>query len=160
MKFSMFFIAEYANIVTIAAMTATLFFGGWDLPFTRWDETPGLAQTLVTGAMFFVKTFFFIFFVMWIRWTLPRFRYDQLMSLGWKFMIPVALVYLMITTVAIWGIDHVAGITAVRAKMAILFGINVALAWLLFWVVDSGRIVSSSYRARTMASAAGAGGEL
>lgn len=158
MKFSMFFIAEYANIVTISAMTATLFFGGWDLPFTRWDETPGVAQTLVTGLMFFLKTFFFIFFVMWIRWTLPRFRYDQLMSLGWKFMIPVALVYLVITTIAIWGLDHGIGITSVRLKMGILFGLNAALAWLLFWVVDSGRIVSGSYR-KTAVSAAAAGGE-
>lgn len=159
MKFSMFFIAEYANIVTISAMTATLFFGGWDLPFTRWDETPGLAQTLVTGLMFFLKTFFFIFFVMWIRWTLPRFRYDQLMSLGWKFMIPVALAYLVLTTAAIWGLEHGLGIANVRLKMGILFGLNLGLAWLLFWVVDSGRIVSGSYRQGAVASAAGAGGE-
>ncbi|MEK7381433.1 MAG: complex I subunit 1 family protein, partial [Gemmatimonadota bacterium] len=84
MKFSMFFIAEYANIVTVCAMTATLFFGGWDIPFTSWDQTPGIAQTLATAAVMFLKTMSFVFVIMWIRWTLPRFRYDQLMALGWK----------------------------------------------------------------------------
>jgi len=146
MKFSMFFIAEYANIVTVSAMVATLFFGGWDLPFTAWDETPGVAQTLVTGLAFFLKTFFFIFFVMWIRWTLPRFRYDQLMALGWKFMIPVALGYIMIMTLAIWGLEHGLGLGSLRLRMGLLFGLNIGLAWLLFWVLDSGRILSGSYR--------------
>src|SRR5690606_15847636 len=96
MKFSMFYIAEYAHIVTISAMLATLYFGGWDIPFTDWDQQGGLLQTLVTHAVFFGKMFFWIFFVMWIRWTLPRFRYDQLMALGWKVMLPVALAYVMI----------------------------------------------------------------
>ncbi len=146
MKFSMFFIAEYANIVTVSAMVATLFFGGWDLPFTRWDETPGLAQTLVTGLAFFLKTFFFIFFVMWIRWTLPRFRYDQLMALGWKVMIPVALVYIMVMTLAIWGLEHGLGLGSLRGRLAILAGLNLALAAALFWGLDSGRILSGSYR--------------
>ncbi len=158
MKFSMFFIAEYANIVTISAMVATLFFGGWDLPGTRWDQTPGLAQTVVTGVAFFLKTFFFIFLVMWIRWTLPRFRYDQLMALGWKFMIPVALVYLVGITLAIWGIDHGLGITSPKLKMVILFGLNLVVAWLLFWGLDSGRILSGSY-GRPGARVAPAGGE-
>jgi len=146
MKFSMFFIAEYANIVTVSAMVATLFFGGWDLPFTRWDETPGLAQTLVTGLAFFLKTFFFIFFVMWIRWTLPRFRYDQLMALGWKVMIPVALVYIMVMTLAIWGLEHGLGLGSLRGRLAILAGLNLVLAAALFWGLDSGRILSGSYR--------------
>ena len=104
-KFSMFFIAEYANMVTYGAMLAILFFGGWDIPFTRWDETPGLVQAIATGLFMALKVTFAIFVVMWLRWTLPRFRFDQLMSLGWKFMIPVALAYIMVMTFAIWGVD-------------------------------------------------------
>src|SRR5215208_5418043 len=96
MKFSFFFIAEYANVVTVCAMVTTLFFGGWDIP-GRWDEQGGVLQTLVTGAAFFLKLMFWIFFVMWIRWTLPRFRYDQLMALGWKVLMPLALAYIMVT---------------------------------------------------------------
>ena len=75
-KFSMFFIAECANVMTFCAMLATLFFGGWDVPFTHWDESPGIAQTIVTGLMMFLKVTFGIFVVMWVRWTLPRFRFD------------------------------------------------------------------------------------
>jgi NADH-quinone oxidoreductase subunit H len=82
-KFSMFFIAEYANIMTFCAMTMTLFFGGWDIPFTSWDQTPGVLQSLATGVAMFLKVAFGIFVVMWVRWTLPRFRYDQLMAAGW-----------------------------------------------------------------------------
>ncbi|HVL17518.1 MAG TPA: NADH-quinone oxidoreductase subunit NuoH, partial [Gemmatimonadales bacterium] len=93
MKFSFFFIAEYANVVTVCAMVTTLFFGGWDIPFTDWDRSGGLLPTLATWLVFFLKVLFWVFVVMWIRWTLPRFRYDQLMALGWKVMLPLALTY-------------------------------------------------------------------
>src|SRR5207245_6040584 len=85
MKFSMFYIAEYANMLTASALMATLFFGGWDIPFTSWANGPPwqLANTLATGAVFCVKTACFMFLYIWVRWTLPRFRYDQLMALGW-----------------------------------------------------------------------------
>ena len=89
MKFSMFFIAEYANMVTVSSMVATLFLGGWDIPFTNWDESGTVLAVLASHLFFFGKVFFWIFFIMWLRWTLPRFRYDQLMALGWKFMLPV-----------------------------------------------------------------------
>src|SRR5205085_3590006 len=95
MKFSMFYIAEYSNMVTASALMATLFFGGWDIPFTVWDNVAphtGL-KTLLTTLFFFGKILFFVFFYMWIRWTLPRFRYDQLMALGWKVLLPVSLAY-------------------------------------------------------------------
>ncbi len=96
MKFSFFFIAEYSNVVTVCAMVTTLFFGGWDIPFTSWDQSGGVLQTLATAGFFFMKVMFWIFFVMWIRWTLPRFRYDQLMALGWKVLLPLALAYIMV----------------------------------------------------------------
>ena len=141
MKFSMFYIAEYAHIVTISAMLATLFFGGWDIPFTTWDEQGGVLQTLATHAAFFGKMFFWIFFVMWIRWTLPRFRYDQLMALGWKVMLPISLGYVMVTATAIWVIDQFAPAASPVVKSGALLAMNVVLAVILFWGLDSGRIV-------------------
>ncbi len=141
MKFSLFMIAEFSHIVTIAAMLATLFFGGWDIPFTTWDEQGGVAQTMVTHLFFFAKMFFWIFFFMWIRWTLPRFRYDQLMSLGWKVLLPVALGYIMVTAGALWGVDRGLGWSDPRRQAFALFGINVILGWLLFFVLDRGRVV-------------------
>ena len=156
MKFSLFFIAEYSNMLTVSAMVATLFFGGWDIPFTHWDETPGLAQTLATGAMMFVKTFFGLFFFMWIRWTLPRFRFDQLMALGWKFMLPTALLYLMVISVALWVIERVVGITNSRAVMLMLTAVSLLLAFVVFFLLDRGLVVSGSYR-QTARPAPGAG---
>ncbi|HEV8357046.1 MAG TPA: NADH-quinone oxidoreductase subunit NuoH [Gemmatimonadales bacterium] len=155
MKFSLFFIAEYSNILTVSAMVATLFFGGWDIPFTRWDETPGLAQTVATGAMMFGKTFFGLFVFMWIRWTLPRFRYDQLMALGWKVMLPLALLYIMLIAIALWAIQRLAGITDPRVTMGLLFGLNLPLAYLVFFILDRGLLISGSYRRGAPARQAG-----
>ncbi|MEO5825456.1 MAG: NADH-quinone oxidoreductase subunit NuoH [Gemmatimonadales bacterium] len=156
MKFSMFMIAEFAHVVTISAMVATLFFGGWDIPFTHWDEQGGALQTIATHAMFFAKMFFWIFFVMWIRWTLPRFRYDQLMALGWKVMLPLALAYIMVTAGAIWAADHLLGWGAPRPLALFLLGINVIVAWLVFFVLDRGRVIRGSDRRMRIAIAADA----
>jgi NADH-quinone oxidoreductase subunit H len=146
-KFSMFFIAEYANVMTFSAVIATLFFGGWDIPFTHWDETPGLLQTLATGVVMFLKVTFGIFVVMWIRWTLPRFRFDQLMATGWKFMLPVALAYIMLMTGAIWAVDTLLPAQSVAIRQLVLFGFNLLLAWLTFILADRGFIMSGAYRA-------------
>jgi NADH-quinone oxidoreductase subunit H len=145
MKFSFFFIAEYANVVTVCAMVTTLFFGGWDIP-GRWDETGGVLQTLVTGAAFFAKLMFWIFFVMWIRWTLPRFRYDQLMALGWKVLMPLALAYIMVICTAIYGIEHWAGIGEPKLRALALFGVNVVVGLLVFGLLDSGVFIKGSSR--------------
>jgi NADH-quinone oxidoreductase subunit H len=88
MKFAMFFMAEYINVVVASAMTVTLFFGGWTLP----GFTPsGVVGALLSIVIFTVKTLFFVWLFVWVRWTLPRFRYDQLMRLGWKVLLPLAL---------------------------------------------------------------------
>ena len=150
MKFSFFFIAEYANVVTVCAMVTTLFFGGWDIP-GRWDEQGGVLQTLATAGFFFVKVMFWIFFVMWIRWTLPRFRYDQLMALGWKVLMPLALAYIMVICAAIYGVEHVAGITDPKLRALALFGVNVVVGLLVFGVLDSGMFIKGSNR-RQLAS--------
>jgi NADH-quinone oxidoreductase subunit H len=146
MKFSLFFIAEYANMVTASALITSLFFGGWDIPFTQWDNVPPFTvlKTVLTLGAFLTKVLFFLFFFMWIRWTLPRFRYDQLMSLGWKLMLPLALAYITIVAGVVLALDR-AGIARGPTYGAILFGINVVLAVLLFLILDRGRIVSPAY---------------
>ena len=144
MKFSMFFIAEYANVVTVSAMLATLFFGGWDIPFTRVDESGVWYWVIASFLMFFVKTFFWIFFIMWIRWTLPRFRYDQLMALGWKVLLPVSLAYIMLIATAIYLLQHVAGVASPTARALILTAVSLVLGIVVFRVLDRGAIVSGS----------------
>ena len=154
MKFSFFFIAEYANVVTVCAMVTTLFFGGWDIP-GRWDEQGGVLQTIATGGFFFLKLMFWIFFVMWIRWTLPRFRYDQLMALGWKVLMPLALAYIMVICTAIYGIEHLAGITDPKPKALALFGVNVVVGLLVFGLLDSGMFIKGSSRRQTSEARSG-----
>jgi NADH-quinone oxidoreductase subunit H len=146
MKFSMFFIAEYSNMVTASALMATLFFGGWDIPFTHWDDTGPFTKwkTLATFVAFFIKTFFFIFLYMWVRWTLPRFRYDQLMSLGWKVLLPIALAYVMIIAGAILGLQALGHHDDIVFSLTLL-AINIVLVILLFVVADRGRVVSPAY---------------
>ena len=90
-KFAGFFLAEYANMAIASAMIVTLYLGGWHIPYI---EKLGLSYTLTTIiqiASFFIKVCALLFFFMWVRWSIPRFRYDQLMSLGWKVMFPLAL---------------------------------------------------------------------
>jgi NADH-quinone oxidoreductase subunit H len=150
MKFSFFFIAEYANVVTVSAMVTTLFFGGWDIPFTDWDRSGTLPATLVTWAVFFLKVLFWVFLVMWIRWTLPRFRYDQLMALGWKVMMPLALTYIMVICVAMYAVERVLGITQPRPAALALFGVNVVVGVLVFGLLDSGVFIKGSGRRARM----------
>ncbi|MDB5039070.1 MAG: NADH-quinone oxidoreductase subunit [Bacteriovoracaceae bacterium] len=101
MKFGLFFLAEYVNMATVSAMAVLLFFGGWELlPWLPWAKTGLNMDTLwfLPTIWFFVKLAFFLFFFVWIRWTVPRFRYDQLMALGWKTLIPISLFNMAATT--------------------------------------------------------------
>jgi len=95
-KFAMFFMAEYANMITAAALTVTLFFGGWDFPLVD-ESSLGILGTVLSVCSFILKMGFFLFLFIWVRWTFPRFRYDQLMKLGWKVMLPLALFNIFIT---------------------------------------------------------------
>jgi NADH-quinone oxidoreductase subunit H len=146
MKFSMFYIAEYSNMVTASALMATLFFGGWDIPFTRWDSTgdPSILKTLLTLAAFGAKTFFFLFTYVWVRWTLPRFRYDQLMALGWKVLLPLALIYITVLATAIWFLRVRLGWEYGPGMAWALGGLNLVLLVPLVWWLDRGRIVAGS----------------
>jgi NADH-quinone oxidoreductase subunit H len=146
MKFSLFFIAEYANMVTASALMATLFFGGWDVPFTARDNIGPYSGwlSLLSIGIFLAKVLFFVFVFMWVRWTLPRFRYDQLMSLGWKFMLPLALVYIVVIAAVMLGLSA-AGIQPGTMYAAILGSANILFMLVLFAILDRGRIISPAY---------------
>ncbi len=99
MKFSMFFMAENASMITASAVIATLFFGGWHVPWLIDSTDTSLVASLLKVAAFTAKTGFFLFLFLWVRWTLPRFRYDQVMWLGWKVLLPLALLNITLTGV-------------------------------------------------------------
>jgi NADH-quinone oxidoreductase subunit H len=103
MKFGMFFMGEYANMVMSSALVATLFLGGWTLPFFGLDQpATTLAGGLLHIAIFLGKLGMVLLLLIWVRWMLPRFRYDQLMDLGWRRFIPLALANILVTAVVLW----------------------------------------------------------
>ncbi len=97
MKWALFFLAEYANMITASAVMSVLFLGGWHVPFIDLTTmNPTVAGLIGIGAMA-LKMFAFIFFFMWVRWSIPRFRYDQLMDLGWKVLLPLGILNILLT---------------------------------------------------------------
>lgn len=94
MRFSMFFISEYANMLAVSSVAATLFFGGWQGPFL--DAVP-----ILSIVWFLLKVFLFMFFYIWLRATFPRFRYDQLMAFGWKVLLPLAVLNIVVTAAVV-----------------------------------------------------------
>ena len=96
MKLGFYLFAEYINMFVSSAIMASLYFGGYNYPFMHLISNPNLAA-LIGVAAFFTKILLFIFFFIWVRWTVPRFRYDQLMKLGWKVLIPLAIVNIALT---------------------------------------------------------------
>ena len=117
MKYAGFLFSEFCEMVLVAGLTATLFFGGWQLPFNasvglylpffgNIDISP-LGTTLLQGLTFTIKIAFFIWLLMLIRWTLPRFRYDQVMNLGWKMLLPLSLANIVCTGILILIHDHI-----------------------------------------------------
>ena len=105
MKLGFYLFAEYINMFVSAAVMSTLYFGGYDIPFVNeaaWN-IPGWLLALISFSVLMTKIVFFLFVFIWIRWTVPRFRFDQLMNLGWKKLIPLALVNMIITAaVMLW----------------------------------------------------------
>ncbi|NLI83105.1 MAG: NADH-quinone oxidoreductase subunit NuoH [Deltaproteobacteria bacterium] len=94
MRFGLFFLAEYTNMFIVSAVATSLFFGGWHGPFGLDLGVPGIVW-------FLAKTYVLIFVIMWVRWTFPRLRFDQLMNLSWKFMIPLSLANLVVTAIVL-----------------------------------------------------------
>ena len=164
MKFSMFFIAEYAHVITTSALMATLFLGGWDIPFWSGDNfipyegglisgftgagEPIPAQlsiwtTLLTLGAFMLKTTFFVVLYIWVRWTLPRFRYDQVMHLGWKVMLPTALAYVMLVAATILVLDQL-GVSGGPGFALALTGVSLVATGMFALYLDRGRIITGA----------------
>lgn len=102
MKLGFFLFAEYINMFISSAVMATLYFGGYNFPFQHELGIEGNWLSLLQTVFFFGKIIIFIFIFMWVRWTLPRFRYDQLMNLGWKVLLPMAIANIFITGIVMW----------------------------------------------------------
>ncbi|MFW6205673.1 MAG: NADH-quinone oxidoreductase subunit NuoH [Gemmatimonadota bacterium] len=152
MKFSMFMMGEYAHLVTVSALMATLFLGGWDIPFWQGDDMRVLAggvvvgaepawwKTLLTFLSFATKTLFFVFVFIWVRWTVPRFRYDQIMDLGWKGLLPTSLAYIMLMAATILVLDSV-GLEYGFVYGLILTAVNLVATIAFLWLLDSDRLI-------------------
>ncbi len=98
MKWALFFVGEYMHMITGSAFVVLLFFGGWDLPFVHEPIVGGLGWVLLKCTVFALKVLLMLFVMMWIRWTLPRLRFDQLMRLAWRGLVPVTLLVLLATS--------------------------------------------------------------
>jgi len=178
MKYAMYPMGEYAHMVTSSALMATLFFGGWDIPFWSGDNAlRGLAAdgvtpvvmgvewwvSLLTFGSFVMKTAFFMLVYIWVRWTVPRFRYDQIMQLGWKVMLPSALAYVMVVAATILVLDQV-GIAYGFVFGGILTAVSAVCTGIFLFSLDRGRILSGAsigardrLRARSEAAGSEAG---
>ena len=104
MRFALFFMGEYAAMIAGSALMVVLFCGGWTLPLGDFFSTP--AETLIQGIIhiivFIIKIAVFLALMIWVRWMLPRFRYDQLMNIGWKRFLPVSLGNIILTAIVLW----------------------------------------------------------
>ena len=99
MKFAMFFMAEYANMITVGCVATLLFLGGWTSPFGAWGSPEhGIGLVVLPIFWFVLKVFSFLFLYVWVRGTLPRFRYDQLMNFGWRFLLPLSILNIVGTS--------------------------------------------------------------
>jgi NADH-quinone oxidoreductase subunit H len=164
MKFSAFMISEFGHMVTASALMATLFLGGWDIPVFTWDDifwhqgqlisgfdaagapiaaNPAWWKTLATFMMFAAKTGFFLVLYIWIRWTLPRFRYDQVMALGWKVMLPTSLAYVMLMAASILVLDEL-GMQWGTTYGLVLTAISGAATLSFVFFIDRGRTITGS----------------
>ena len=96
MRFALFFLAEYANMIVVSSVATTLFFGGWLRPFPNWEALSFL-DVIPSWFWFLIKSFIFLYIFIWVRATLPRYRYDQLMQFGWKWLFPASVINLIVT---------------------------------------------------------------
>lgn len=127
MRWSLFFMAEYAAMVVVSAVATTLYLGGWYFPFVfRLTEAQGYhtLYVIVSLLVFLGKMTFLLYLYFWLRWTLPRFRYDQLMDIGWKWLIPTALVNIVLTALAVFTVQAVDGWKGIKTIESMGQGLN------------------------------------
>jgi NADH-quinone oxidoreductase subunit H len=101
MKFALFFLSEYANVIVSSCVITTLFLGGWQFPYLQIFGLSPFLTSLLQVLVFLIKVICMVVFFIWVRWTVPRFRYDQLMNLGWKVMLPLAFINIVVTAVVV-----------------------------------------------------------
>ncbi|HWA06208.1 MAG TPA: NADH-quinone oxidoreductase subunit NuoH [Ignavibacteria bacterium] len=101
MKFALFFLAEYANMIVASTVITTLYLGGWQFPYLQTFGLPPMLVSILQVLVFCIKVAFMVFFFIWVRWSLPRFRYDQLMNLGWKVMLPLSILNIIVTAILV-----------------------------------------------------------
>jgi NADH-quinone oxidoreductase subunit H len=126
MRWSLFFMAEYAAMVVVSAVAATVYLGGWYFPFVHRLEDAGHHNlfVLVSVLVFIVKASIILYIYFWLRWTLPRFRYDQLMDIGWKWLIPSALINIVLTGFAIFVVQALDGWRGIKTIEFLDRGLN------------------------------------
>src|SRR5689334_13779631 len=136
MRWSLFFMAEYAAMVVVSAVATTVFLGGWYFPFVHLLEDAGHHNlfVLVSILVFLVKTSLILYFYFWLRWTLPRFRYDQLMDIGWKWLIPSALINIVLSAFAIFLVQALNGFRGMHTIDALDRGLNLTLTGKLIMI--------------------------
>ena len=130
LKFAMFFLAEYINVVTVSALATTLFLGGWRPPFP-FSRVAFLSEGYFPIVWFLAKVLLFIFFFIWLRGTMPRMRYDQFMKLGWKVLIPVSLVWILLVA----SIRTLSTEVASRTDRITYIGIAVVVLFAVFYAI-------------------------
>jgi len=142
MRNLLFFMAEWGNLYVIGAIVTTLFLGGWQIPWAL-DGQPVLRNLLQFG-VFFAKSYFFVFLAIWLRWTLPRVRVDQMMTMCWKYLVPIALVNLLGT--AVWMLVFPHGVPAVRWFLSLAAGVGLVA---FFWRVRY-HVIAAGYGRRQL----------
>src|SRR6266568_3891501 len=126
-RWSLFFMAEYAAMVVVTALATTLYLGGWYFPFVyRLTEAKGFHNlyVIVSVLVFLIKASIILYVYFWLRWTLPRFRYDQLMDIGWKWLTPSALINIALTSIAIFLVQALNGWKGIKTIDSISHGLN------------------------------------
>ncbi len=162
MKFGLFPLGEFMHVVTTGCLITVFFLGGWDIPLWTGDSIRVLADgsvigqptwwiTVLTGLAFSVKVVGVILVFMWIRWTLPRFRYDQLMSLGWKVLMPLMMAYIMVMAGLIFALDS-AGLATGPTYGLILAAVNLVLLIVLLFAGDRGVLIRGAGTHRDLAA--------
>lgn len=126
MRWSLFFMAEYAAMVVVSAVAATVYLGGWYFPFVNRLDEAGYHNLYVVVSLlvFITKASLILYFYFWLRWTLPRFRYDQLMDIGWKWLIPSALINIVLTALAVFVVQALNGWNGIKTIEAVDRGLN------------------------------------
>ena len=137
MRWSLFFMAEYAAMVVVSAVAATVYLGGWYFPFVYRLEATGHHNlyVLVSLLVFLVKVSIILYIYFWLRWTLPRFRYDQLMDIGWKWLIPSALINIALSAIAIFLVQALNGYRGMRTIESLDRGLNLTTSGKVIMIV-------------------------